>query len=148
MLIRVSPECVLPGSVTLPPGEKVADVQSQVSRATQDAANGDDWLKEHPPRPEWLVGISGAETPTDHPLYQTVSQAIVAVTGCEPHVNPMHTASDIRNPMLFKDIATVGLGPLDGDLSQTGGHDEWVDVEEYIKTVKVVGSIILNWCSV
>jgi acetylornithine deacetylase len=145
----VSPECVLAGSALFPPGEKVEDVQSQIIEAVQTAANSDDWLKEHPPQVEWLRGVSrGTEVPVDHPLYQTVSQAIVAVTGSEPRNYPLHPTSDIRNPTLHKGIPTVGFGPLAGDSTQIGGHDEWVDVEDYIRAVKVVGSIILGWCGV
>ena len=145
-LNRVSPECVLAGSLSIPPGEAVAEVQSQITQAIENAANGDAWLTEHPPQLEWLVGIPGAEVLTDHPFYQATSRAITEVTGSEPHPNPMHTTSDIRNPMLFNDMPTLGLGPLGGDLTQNGLHDEWVDVEEFIKTIKVLGAVILDWC--
>ena len=145
----VSPECVLIGSILFPPGERAEDVQSQIIRAVQTAANGDDWLKEHPPQLEWLRGVSrGTEVSVDHPLYQIVSRAIVAVTGTEPRNYPLCPLSDIRNPLLHKGIPTVGFGPLSGDSTQIGGHDEWVDVEDYIRAVKVVGSIILDWCGV
>ena len=90
--------------------------------------------------------MAGAEVLTDHPLYQTTSRAITEVTGREPHPNPMHTTSDIRNPMLYNDIPTLGLGPKGGDLSQNGRHDEWVDVEEFLETIKVLGAVILDWC--
>ena len=146
LLIRVAPECVLGVSVTLPPGERLADLQAEISRTVEEAANRDDWLKENPPTIKWLSGTTGTEISTDHPLYQTASRAIVAVTGCEPVLNPMHTASDIRNPMLFNNIPTVGLGPLAGNLVQIGGHDEWIHVDEYVRTLKVVASIIVDWC--
>jgi acetylornithine deacetylase len=145
-LIRVSPECVLAGSVSIPPGEVVAEVQAQITQAIANAANSDDWLKAHPPRIDWLVGIPGAEVSIDHPLYQATSRAITEVTGREPHPNPMHTTSDIRNPMLFNDIPTLGLGPKGGDLTQNGSHDEWVDVAEFIQTIKVLGAVIFDWC--
>lgn len=145
-LIRVSPECILAGSVAIPPGEKFVDVQAQISQAVADVTRADEWLREHPPQIEWLVGISGAEVSVEHPLYQITSQAIQDVTGNKPHPNPMHTASDIRNPMLFNNTPTVGIGPLGGNLTQNGSHDEWVDVDDFIKTIKVLGSIILDWC--
>ena len=70
---------------------------------------------------------------------------VVAVTGVEPGVNPLHSASDIKNPKLFSGIPSVGIGPLAGDLTQAGGHDEWVDVEDYIRTIKICAKIILDW---
>ena len=144
----MSPECVLAGTVTFPPGEEMADVQSQITQAVQTAADSDDWLKEHRPQLKWLDGTNGIEVSVQHPIHQTACRAIAAVTGLEPNVNPLHTASDIRNPILHKGIPTVGFGPLSGDSTQLGRHDEWVDVEDYIKAVKVVASIILDWCGV
>jgi len=43
-------------------------------------------------------------------------------------------------------IPTVGLGPLAGDLTQNGLTDEWVDVDDYRRAVKVVAAIIDGWC--
>jgi acetylornithine deacetylase len=57
----------------------------------------------------------------------------------------LHSASDIRNPKLFRDIPSVGIGPLAGDLTQAGGHDEWVDVEDYIRAIKICAKIIVDW---
>ena len=37
---------------------------------------------------------------TSHPLYECVSAAVEEVTGVAPHVNPMHTSSDIRVPLV------------------------------------------------
>jgi acetylornithine deacetylase len=147
-LIRVSPHCVLAGTVTVPPGEDVRDVQSQISETVQEAADRDPWLSGHPPDLKYLVAINGAEVPLDHSLYRAVKESIKMVTGSEAHPNPLHTASDIRNPMLFKDIPTVGFGPIAGNLAQTGGHDEWVDLGTYLDTVKAVASVIVNWCGV
>jgi acetylornithine deacetylase len=146
-LSRTSPTCILAGSIIFPPGENGEDVQAQIIEAVQTAVSDDDWLRENPPQIEWLKGVfRGTEVTVDHPLYQTVYQAILAMTGSEPHNYPLHTGSEIRSPMLQKEIPAVGFGPLAGDSTQTGGHDEWVDVDDYIRAIKVVGSVILDWC--
>ena len=75
-----------------------------------------------------------------------MADAIHQVTGEAPHVNPLHTSSDIRNPILQAGIPTVGLGPLGGDLTQNGLTDEWVDVEDYLRAVKVAAAVIDGWC--
>jgi acetylornithine deacetylase len=95
---------------------------------------------------EWLSGVTGAEVSPVDPLYRVVADAVVRVTGQAPHVNPLHTSSDIRNPIVQAGIPTVGLGPLGGDLTQNGLHDEWVDVEDYLQAVKVAAAIISGWC--
>lgn len=143
---RVAPSCVLAGALSFPPPETLSSVQKEIEIALSRVAEHDAWLSEHPPRLEWLSGVTGAEVAVDHPLYRVVADAIVAVTDGTPHVNPMHTSSDIRNPMVQAGIPTVGLGPLGGDLSQNGLTDEWVDVEDYLRAVKVAARIIVNWC--
>lgn len=143
---NVGPECVMGASISFPPPETLAEVQAEVEAAIRTAAAADPWLSAHPPRLEWESGVTGAEVKTDAPLYQVVADAIVQLTGEKPYVNPMHTASDIRNPIVQKGIPTVGLGPLCGDLSQNRLHDEWVDVEDYLRGVKVVAAVIVGWC--
>ena len=43
-------------------------------------------------------------------------------------------------------IPTGGFGTLGGDLSQNGRHDEWVDVDDYIRAIKVAAGTIMGWC--
>jgi len=148
-LAKVADSCELAGTIIFPPGETAQEVQAEITDAIARAAQQDAWLHDHPPQIEWLrIVTSGAEVPVEHPLFQTVSQAIIAVTGIEPQSYPLHTGSDIRNPMLYKNIPCVGFGPLSGDSTQIGHHDEWVDVEDYLRAVKVAASIIVNWCGV
>lgn len=148
MLRRVSSECVLAGSMTLIPGESLLDTQLQISRVVETVASKDAWLTKHPPKLDWLAGSRGAELPRDHALYKTTKSAITDLTHEEPHQNPLHIESDIRHPMLYGDIPTVGLGPKGGSLTQTGHHDEWVDLYESLMTIKVLSAIIIDWCGV
>ncbi|MBL8700944.1 MAG: M20/M25/M40 family metallo-hydrolase [Alphaproteobacteria bacterium] len=142
---RIQPHCVLGCTLAFPPPETLAQVQAEIEACVQAAAAADPWLRDHPPRLAFLAGVTGAEVKTEHPLYRITADAIVAATGEPPYVNPMHTSSDIRVPMVQKGIPTVGLGPLGGDLSQNGRTDEWVDVEDYLRGVKVAASIMVGW---
>ncbi len=144
-LTQVPEECTLGASLTFPPWEQLGQVQGQVEDSIRRAAASDSWLAAHPPVIEWLFGTQGVETPVHHPLYRAVSDAIEAVTGTPPFVNPLHSASDIRNPILFSGIPTVGLGPLAGNLAQNGAHDEWVDAADFIRAVKIAAKIMLDW---
>lgn len=145
-LSRVPDRCTLGGALSFPPPETLAGVQARIAEAVEQTARSDPWLREHPPTLHWVAGVTGAEVPEDHPLWHAVSGVVRDVTGRAPYVNPMHTSSDIRNPMVQKGIPTVGLGPLCGDLTQTGGHDEWVDVEDYVRCVTACAGIIAAWC--
>jgi acetylornithine deacetylase len=134
--------------LSFPPAEALSDVQQQIEAAVRDASESDPWLKKHPPRLLWDSGVSGAEVAPTHPLYRVVAETILAVSGEVPQVNPMHTSSDIRNPMVQKGIPTVGFGPLGGDLAQNACTDEWVDVDDYIRSVKVAAGVIVGWCGI
>jgi len=144
-LTQVPEECTIGASLTFPPGEELNNVKKEIENSVAEVVNVDSWLKEHPPVFEWVFGTQGVEVPVAHPLYRTVSSAIRDVIGEEPYVNPLHSASDIRNPNLFAGIPTVGYGPLGGDLSQNGRHDEWVDVTDYIRAIKITAKAILDW---
>jgi acetylornithine deacetylase/succinyl-diaminopimelate desuccinylase-like protein len=49
--------------------------------------------------------------------------------------------------VLIAGIPNVAFGPLAGDFATTGGKDEWVDVEDYICSIKVLVKIIIAWCN-
>ncbi|HTE36761.1 MAG TPA: M20/M25/M40 family metallo-hydrolase, partial [Reyranella sp.] len=132
---RIAAQGIMEGALTLLPGEDLAEVQKQVEAVVGEGA-----------RLDWVSGVSGAEVPIDSPLYRLVARSVAAVTGQSPHVNPLHTASDIRNPIVQAGIPTVGLGPLGGDLTQNGLTDEWVDLEDYRRAVEVAAAIIDGWC--
>jgi acetylornithine deacetylase/succinyl-diaminopimelate desuccinylase-like protein len=82
----------------------------------------------------------------DHPIVETTVNAIREITGETPFSNPLYSKSDIRTPVLISGIPNVGFGPLAGDLATTGGKDEWVNLEDYIRSIKVCAKIILDWC--
>lgn len=145
-LSRIEDSCTLGGAISFPPGETLDEVKAEIAGAVDRAASADPWLRDHPPKITWVTGVTGAEVPADHPLYRTTAAAVTRVTGDTPHVNPMHTSSDIRNPMVEAGIPCVGLGCLGGDLSQNDGHDEWIDVADFLRMVDVTAAIVADWC--
>ncbi|MBV9076854.1 MAG: M20/M25/M40 family metallo-hydrolase [Methylobacteriaceae bacterium] len=143
-LSRFPDRCVLGAALSFPPGEALEAVQAEVEQALRQACRHDDWLAAHPPELIWDTGVSGAETSLDHPFYQIASNALGRV-GVQPRLNPMHTGSDIRNPIIQCGIPTIGLGPLCGDLAQNGRRDEWVDVADLGNAVAVTGAVMAAW---
>ncbi len=144
-LARVPLTCEIGCALAFPPPEALAAVRAEIEAALAGACSADPWLSQHPPEVVWESGVTGAETSPEGPLYRCAAASITAMTGKIPFVNAMHTASDIRNPINQKGIPTIGLGPLCGDLTQNGGVDEWVDVEDYFSAIEVAAAIILDW---
>jgi len=143
---RVAPAIALRGALAFPPGEALADVEAELAAAIAEAAAADPFLRDNPPRLDFISGVTGAEVPADHPLWTVTAEAVARGTGTAPEINPLHTSSDIRNPMVQSGIPCVGLGPLCGDLTQNGGRDEWVDVADYQRGVAVIAALIALWC--
>ena len=145
-LSRIHDECVMGGALSFPPGETLAEIRAEVEAAVAAAAAKDDWLRDNPPRIDWLTGVTGAHVPEDHPLYRVTARAVGDVTGEAPYVNVMHTSSDIRNPPVEAGIPCVAFGCLCGDLSQNESRDEWVDVADFMRMVDVTTQVVLDWC--
>ena len=137
--------CTLGAVLAFPPPETLASVQAEIEAALREAVAADPFLSAHPPLLSWHSGTTGAELPTDHPLFALAADRVGAVTGERPIINLLHSGSDIRHPMVQRGIPTIGLGPLGGDLSQNGRTGEWVDLEDYFRTVAAVAELIAAW---
>lgn len=137
-LSRIAPTLTLGGALTLIPGETLAAAMDEVARAVEHA---DDTAAI-----EWLSGVSAAETPDEAPLYRTADAALRAV-GARPRVNPLHTSSDIRNPIVQAGIPTVGFGPLCGGLTMAGNANEWVDLADFSRAILATATLAAAWAA-
>jgi acetylornithine deacetylase len=145
-LTDVPLECIIGVGLTFPPSEDIDNVVDSVEDEINRINESDVWLRENPLELEWVQGTQGVEVPFNHPIIQTTIAAILDVTGETPFSNPLYSKSDIRTPVLISNIPNVGYGPLAGSLSTTGGKDEWVDLDDYIRAVKVTARIVTEWC--
>jgi acetylornithine deacetylase len=145
---RVPKTCEAVVAFQLPPGEVLEEARSEVQSVIDRVTTQDAWLREHPPEVTWLFGTTGVDVPAEHPLYQTVSNATSSLTGNVPRYYPGHTASEIRQPILNHGMPAVGIGPLAGSLSQAGGADEWLDIDDYQRMIGVCALTAAHWCGV
>ncbi len=145
-LTDVPPSCVIGASITFPPNEDIDAVMKEVEAHLDSFYDSDEYLLAERPVLEWIQGTQGVEMSEDLPIVQVTKKAIKAVTGEAPFSNPLYSKSDLRTPVLIAGIPNVAFGPLAGDLATTGGRNEWVDVDDYIRSIKVLAKIILDWC--
>jgi acetylornithine deacetylase/succinyl-diaminopimelate desuccinylase-like protein len=146
-LSRIAPACRLGGAMSLIPGEKLDDVMTTIEVAVDAVARRDDWLRGNPPTIEWLSGVSAAETAETSALYQLAAGTLRRLSA-NPIVNPLHTSSDIRNPIVQKEMPTVGFGPLCGGLTMAGNANEWIDVADLHHSIVATATMIAEWCDV
>ena len=146
-LSRLNEKCTFGGAISFPPGEELNDIKKEIENTILEVVESDHWLQSNSPEISWISGVTGAEVDDNSLFYKTVSSAITEITGKIPYVNPMHTSSDIRNPIVEANIPCVGLGCLGGNLSQNNKVDEWVDINDFNRMVDVTSKIIECWCS-
>jgi acetylornithine deacetylase len=145
-LTDVPPSCVIGASLTFPPNEDIDAVMREVENYLNHFYDSDEYLRVERPVLEWVQGTQGVEMNEHLPIVQVTKRAIETVTDETPFSNPLYSKSDLRTPVLIAGIANVAFGPLAGDLATTGGRDEWVDIDDYIRSIKVLAKIILDWC--
>ena len=87
-----------------------------------------------------------AETNSESLIFQ-ITKKIIEKYGTETKINALHTSSDIRNPIVQKGIPTIGFGPKCGDLTMCHEVNEWVDLDDYFRTLSITSEIVTKFCN-
>ncbi len=141
---RIPTKCSLNYCITFPAPETVASIRAEIEARVQSVVDGAGWQGE-PPKMEWLEGTEPAGVAPDHPLVQSVSAGIAAITGQPPKTYCGHASSDIRIPILYSGIPTVGYGPTSSEIAANGAVDESIDIKEYLDTISATALALINW---
>lgn len=125
------------------PGEKMADIQQQVTDTVSAVARKDPWLREHPPVIEWF----GWQTEPwyqdpEHPFVKTLKSSTEAVLKRETEYAGRAAGLDARFAPYF-DMVSACTGPI---AKNVHGIDEYVDIPSVIDVTKIVAVTTLNWC--
>jgi acetylornithine deacetylase len=131
----VPDELVCEGRVGVPVGRTVTWVREELERVVREAADGDG----PPPEVTWSGGqFAPAETPTTHPLVDTVQDAIVAVTGRRAPLAGVPYGADMRQ-YTARGIPTLLYGP--GSVDQAHAADEFVPLAEVLRNTRVLARV-------
>jgi len=128
------------------PGEKEAEIQQLVETTIKEAADQDDWLREHPPRIEWLsFRCEPYYQDPVHAFVKTVMSAAEEVVGKDKEVKPRgNTWSEDTRYVRHFGFPAVSFGPRG---KQPHGLDEYVDLDSLIVATKAIAISTLRWCS-
>lgn len=138
---------VAEGRVGLIPGEEVDLFKEQVEGRLFEAANGDPWLRDHPPALEWFGGqFAPSEVPADAPICEAVKGAHRLVTGQEVPVEGVPYGADMRLFVLFGETPCVMYGA--GDVRDAHAPDEHISIPDLMTATKTVALLIADWCGV
>ena len=132
------------GRVGLLPGESVDEIKAVFEQRVRDVAEKDPWLREHPPRVEWLPRDNHpAEIPADSAICEAIRHAFNQVEGSDPIVQGVTYGADTRMFTLFTDVPCVMFGA--GDIAVAHRANEHISTSDLIRAVKVVAALLVNW---
>ena len=103
-------------------------------------------MKDHPPVVRFVgYDAEASEIPTSHPIGDTVREAYTEVTGKRPVISGRQGAADTRFLNKYADTPTVIFGP--GSTAVMHANDEYVSVDDYLTSIKVMALSIYDWCN-
>ena len=129
------------------PDEIFADVQAEFETFVHHFAQMDPWMRHSPPKIEWnLWGLHfpPMNTPTDHPLTQSILTNAGAIQMQAPRVRGFEAVTDAAH-YAGRGVVPVIYGPS-GDGFH--GDNECVEVASLIETAKVIAGAIVDMCGV
>ena len=139
--------CLLKGSIGTVPGEDHEGVKQSLVDQIARAAAKDPWMKDHPPVVRFVgYDAQASEIPREHPIVKTVSNSYREITGKEPVISGRQGAADTRFLNSYGNTPTVIFGP--GSTAIMHANDEYVSIDDYITSIKVMALSIYDWCGV
>lgn len=122
------------------------EVHQQILGAVNRVVQGDEWLRNHPPKVTVFQEGFPFETPVDAPIVFEVKQVVSQALGREAVIEGMPAGCDARLLSGFGDIPTIILGCGNPEDSHT--VNESVNVDQYVKLIEIYSLIIMKWCGV
>jgi acetylornithine deacetylase len=139
--------CLLKGSIGTVPGEDHEGVKQSLVDQIARAAAEDPWMKLHPPKVRFVgYDAQASEIPRDHAIVETVSKNYKEITGRDPQISGRQGAADTRFLNLYANTPTVIFGP--GSTAVMHADDEYVSIDDYMTSIKVMALSICDWCGV
>jgi acetylornithine deacetylase len=148
-IVSYPAECRLDCHIEYLPGD--ADEHGYGSRVEREFADwigrfaaADPWLREHPPRIEWLAGdVPPAEVSPDEPVVQTLL-AGEADLGREGRLGGLDNWHDGATLVVEAGIPAVCYGP--GNVAQAHTADEFVPVADLVACTQGIALAAMRFC--
>jgi acetylornithine deacetylase len=139
---------LLKGSMATVPGENSAEVMNAlVKYITEESAKQSEWLKDNPPEVIFKGYFAEPSSiPVDSPIVKTLSESFRTVMGEDPVISGREGAADIRFLNQYGETPTVIFGP--GRTEQMHANNEWVSIEDYLNSIRILIGTIIEWCGV
>lgn len=141
----VSDESRIEYSIWHAPQESEEQVKKEVEEQIARFAQTDPWLRENPPKVEWLLWWPPYDVPVDAPICKAVEVAREAVLN-EPANYYGFAAVDDATFLNQAGIPAITIGP--GNLQVAHAPNEYVEIAELVDAAKIYALAIVEWCGV
>lgn len=140
-------ECKLVGSMATVPGENSDEVKNAFVSYILEQTKQDAWMAENPPE----ICFKGyfaepSEIDVNSPIVECLSHHFRETLLTEPTISGRQGAADTRFLNVYGQTPTVIFGP--GKTEQMHANNEWVSIDDYLNSIKILISTILDWCEI
>ncbi len=144
---KVSKTASLEFRVHFGKNQTIQDIENEVEEALNAVVeNNPSLFKDHTYSLEKGYLRAGfAMMDRNHPLIELLKNKISTHIKTDNFIYQAHGASDIRLPMILGNTPTVGLGSLCYLPIDSNKHEEWVDIEEFEASIKVLIEVLTDW---
>lgn len=133
------------GRAGLAPGENLETFKAEFAAEVQAIAAGDPWLREHPPRVEWLEGqFAPSQIATDHEVVTLLSEAARDVLPEVPDISGVTYGADMRHFVNTGGMPCLMFGA--GDVRQAHAPNESIIIADILKATTILALFIARWC--
>ena len=136
-------------SIWYPPQQEAREVAEEIEDYVLAACRLDPWLREHPPRFEWVNNWPPMDTPWEHPIVQTMVHAHEQAAGVSipppSHEHPVNFGAASDGSFLEDEgVPAICFGP--GDVRLAHCKDEHVELDEIVVAARSLTACVLEWC--
>ncbi|MCR4429345.1 MAG: ArgE/DapE family deacylase, partial [Caldiserica bacterium] len=130
----ISEESRIEYAIWTAPQDKPEDVKKEVETCIQRWAQTDPWLRENPPKVEWLLWWPPFDVSPDAPICKAVHSAYQEALGTEPKYYGFAAVDDAAF-LNLGGVPAITIGP--GDLRVAHAPNEYVFIDELIDAAKI-----------
>lgn len=125
--------------------QTVESIRKEFEQLLLDISAGDEWLRDHPARVEWMpMSWDAFNIKGSHSLPDTL-QASCKDLGLDDELTAIPYGTDIKY-FLEANIPTILYGP--GTITKAHYDNEYVIVKNYLNEIAALAEFIVRWCGI
>jgi acetylornithine deacetylase len=135
------------GRIGVPVGERIEEARRSLEEVIRRASESDPWLREHPPRVEWIgYQFKPASIPVKDPVMGMVAGSFRDAAGRAPSIEGVPYSSDMHYLVYDAETPTLLFGP--GDVRRSHSPDECVPISDLVTVARTLCLTAMRFCGI